>query len=77
MRKIAIALIATAAVLFAGSAMWTADATTWAGTLGLPNAAKNYSMIDTVACRFSGPTCPAGFTRVCRPLFRCWCARCH
>jgi hypothetical protein len=76
MRKLAIALVATVGMLLAGSVMWTADATTGAGTQGLPHAAKHYSVVDTVACKFSGPTCPVGYTRVCR-LFNCWCARCH
>jgi hypothetical protein len=76
MRKLVIALVATAAMLFAGSVMWKADATTGTGTQGLPATAKDYSLVDTVACRFSGPTCPIGYTRVCR-LVRCWCARCR
>lgn len=50
MRKFAIALGMTAAVLFAGVA-WKADATTWrSGTLNLPSAAKNYSPIENTAC---------------------------
>jgi hypothetical protein len=52
MRKIALAIAAAALLLFAGSFVWKADATTGAGTLGLARAAKNYSPIDTVACRF-------------------------
>ena len=52
MRKLAIALGVTAAVLFAGGVAWKADATTWtSGTLNLPSAAKNYSPIETTACR--------------------------
>lgn len=75
MRKIAILLGATVALLLAGGLNFQADATVGSGTLGLPIAAKNYSPIDRVACRFAGPTCPVGYTRVCRP-FKCWCARC-
>jgi hypothetical protein len=75
MRKIVILLTATFALLLAGALGFQADATVGLGTQGLPTAAKNYSPIDKVACRFSGPTCPAGWTRVCRP-FRCWCVRC-
>jgi len=74
MRKIAFAIAAAALLLFAGSSVWKADATTGAGTLGLARAAKNYSPIDTVACRFDA-FCRPGYTMVCR-LFNCWCARC-
>jgi hypothetical protein len=76
MRNIALAFAAAALMLLAGAFAFTADATTGTGTLGLPAAAKHYSPIDQVACRFAGPTCPAGYTRVCR-LVKCWCARCR
>ena len=76
MRKLAIAILATAAMLLAGSVIWTVDATTGAGTQSLPTAAKNYSIVETVACRVSA-ACPRGSTLVCRPLWRCWCARCR
>src|SRR5262245_22802264 len=68
MRKIASAIGAAALLLFAGSFVWKADATTGAGTLGLARAAKDYSPIDTVACRFDG-FCRPGYTMV-------WCADC-
>jgi hypothetical protein len=74
MRKIAFAIAAAALLLFAGSSVWKADATTGAGTLGLARAAKNYSPIDTVAYSFDA-FCRPGYTMVCR-LFNCWCARC-
>jgi hypothetical protein len=75
MRKFAIALGITAAVLFAGVA-WKADATTWrSGTLNLPSAAKNYSPIENTACYGWGRHCPPGFHWFCGPR-RCWCARC-
>ena len=76
MRKVVIAFAAAVSLLLAGAYAFNAQATTGAGTLGLPAAAKNYSPVDQVACRFSGPTCPAGYTRVCR-LVKCWCARCR
>jgi hypothetical protein len=58
MRKFAIALGITAAVLFAGVA-WKVDATTWrSGTLNLPSAAKNYSPIENTACYGWGRHCP-------------------
>jgi hypothetical protein len=49
MRKLAVALAVSAAVLFAGGVAWKADAATWTGTLNLPSAAKNYSPIETTA----------------------------
>jgi hypothetical protein len=75
MRRFAILLTAAFALLLAGMLGFQADATVGSGTLGLPAAAKDYSPIDTVSCRWKGPLCPAGYTRVCRP-WRCWCARC-
>jgi hypothetical protein len=75
MRKIAILFGVAFALVLAGGLGFQADATVGSGTLGLPMAAKNYSPIDRVACRFAGPMCPEGYTRVCRP-FKCWCARC-
>ena len=78
MRKIAILLTASAALLLAGAFAFTADAMTGGGgTLGLRSAAKNYSPIDTIGCRVAGPVCGLGRTWVCRPLRGCWCARCR
>jgi hypothetical protein len=77
MRKLAIALGVTVAVLLAGTLLWKgdADATTWtAGTFALPGAAKNYSPIEEVGCRRVG-RCGLGWHRVCGPL-RCWCVPC-
>jgi hypothetical protein len=76
MRKVAFAIAAAALMLLAGAFAFTAEATTGVGTLNLPGVAKNFSAVETVACRFAGPTCPRGYTRVCR-LFDCWCARCR
>jgi hypothetical protein len=77
MRRIAILLTASAALLLAGAFAFTADAMTGSGALGLRTAAKNFSPIDTVACRVAGPVCGLGRTWVCRPLRGCWCARCR
>ena len=76
MRKIETLLAASAALLLAGAFAFTADAITGGAALGLRSAAKNFSPIDTVACRVSGPVCGFGRTWVCRPLRGCWCARC-
>jgi hypothetical protein len=76
MRKLAIALGVTAAVLFAGGVAWKADATTWrSGTLNLPSAAKNYSPIEKTGCYGWGRHCPPGFHWWCGPM-RCWCRSC-
>jgi hypothetical protein len=76
MRKFAIALGVTAALVSAGGLAWQADATTWrAGTLNLPSAAKNYSPVEETACYGWGKHCPPGFHWYCGPR-RCWCARC-
>jgi len=72
MRKLAIALGVSAAVLFAGGIAWKADATTWrSGTLNLHSAAKNYSPVEPAACYGWGKHCPPGFKWFCGP-YRCW-----
>jgi hypothetical protein len=73
MRKVVLAIAASAALLVGYTL--TAFATTGAGTLDLPRAAKDYSPVATVACNMRGPLCPIGYTRVCR-FWKCWCARC-
>jgi len=76
MRKVAFAIAAAALMLLAGAFAFTAQATTSLGTLNLPGVTKNFSPVDTVACRVAGPVCGPGRTLVCRPLRGCWCARC-
>jgi hypothetical protein len=76
MRKFAFAVAAAALMLFAGAFVYTAQATTSMGTLNLPGMTKNFSPVDTVACRVAGPVCGRGRTLVCRPLRGCWCAKC-
>jgi len=76
MRRFAILLTAAFALLLAGALGFQANATVGSGTHGLPMIAKDYSPIEQVACKFTGPTCPVGYTRVCR-LWKCWCARCY
>jgi hypothetical protein len=73
MRKVALALAAAALLLFAGSFAWKADAT-GVGTPDFARAAKNYSPVDQIACRYDA-FCQPGYVMVCR-LFDCWCARC-
>jgi hypothetical protein len=74
MRKLTIALAASAALLAVGAFALKADATTWSGTTSLPGIVKNYSPVQKAACRGRG-ACPWGFTRVCGPRV-CACVRC-
>ncbi len=74
MRKVAFAIAAAALMLLAGAL--TAEAMTGSEVLGLRSAAKDFSPIDTIACRWAGPVCGPGRTWICRPLRGCWCARC-
>jgi hypothetical protein len=75
MRKLAIALGVSAAMLVAGGLAWKADATTWrSGTLNLPGVTKNYSPVEQVACVGWG-RCPPGFRWRCGP-WRCACRPC-
>jgi hypothetical protein len=75
MRKLAIALGVTAAMLLGGSLTWKADATTLSsGTVNLPSDAKSYSPVEKAGCYRIG-RCGLGWHRVCGPI-RCWCAPC-
>ncbi|HSB59126.1 MAG TPA: hypothetical protein VLD66_05935 [Methyloceanibacter sp.] len=73
MRKVALALAAAALLLSAGSFAWKADATIL-GTPDFAKAAKAYSPVGQIACRYDA-FCKPGYVMVCR-LFDCWCARC-
>lgn len=76
MRKLAIALSVSAALLFAGGTAWKADAASWrAGTFNLPTAAKNYSPLEQTACYGWGKYCPPGFIWRCGP-YKCKCRPC-
>jgi hypothetical protein len=59
MRKLTTALVATAAILVAGSIAWKAEATTLNGAGALAPLAKNYSPAENIGC-------------VCGP-YRCAC----
>jgi hypothetical protein len=73
MRKVALTL--AIALLFAGSAVWTADAQTSRGANKIAAEAQNFTLIVPAACRGWGPYCRPGFTRVCS-RYRCWCRPC-
>jgi hypothetical protein len=73
MRKVTLTL--AIALLFAGSAVLTADAQTSRGANNIAGAAQNFTPIEPAACRGWGPYCRPGFVRVCG-RFRCWCRPC-
>jgi hypothetical protein len=76
MRKLAIALGVSAAMLLAGGVAWKADATPWrSGTLNLPGATKNFSPVENAACNGWGTRCPPGYVWRCGPV-RCACRPC-
>ena len=75
MRKVTIIVAMAVAMLIAGLFSWKAEATTGAGTAGLPAAVKDYSLIEKAACGGYGKHCPRGYTWICKPG-RCWCAPC-
>jgi len=64
-----------AALLLVSSSAWKADAAPVPAT-PIPNAAKNFSPVQEVACRGFGPHCPPGFVWTCGPR-RCWCRPCR
>ena len=75
MRRLAIALGASVALLVTGAVVWKADATTWrSGTFNLPGVAKNYSPIEQVGCSSYG-RCPPGYKWKCKNG-GCWCKPC-
>lgn len=73
MRKVTLSL--AIALLFAGSAVLTADAQTSRGANNIAGAAQNFTPIEPAACRGWGPYCRPGFVRTCG-RFRCWCRPC-
>jgi len=74
MRKVVIACAAAASLLLAGAYVFTADATTGAGTQGLSAQAKHYSPVEKVGCKGRGPFCQPGWVLKCDPV--CHCVRC-
>jgi hypothetical protein len=76
MRKLMIALAATAAILIAGTLAWKAEAAIWgAATIG--TAAHIVKPGEPAACFGPGGRCRWGRHWVCGPYGRrCWCAPC-
>jgi len=76
MRKMAIAIAATTAMLFIGSLAWQAAAQTTRGASEISGAMQNFTPIEKAACGPNwGPYCPPWHHRVCNH-WHCWCARC-
>jgi hypothetical protein len=76
MRKIIVTLAASAAILFAGSFAWQADAQITRGAFTVPTQSKNFTPIEKAACGpHRGRWCGPWHHRVCTP-YRCWCAPC-
>ncbi len=80
MRKLAIVLTATVAMLFAGLFAWNAEATTFTGATGI--GAHNYSpIVQEAGCRLNGPKvgangCVRGTHQVCKKKTGCLCVPC-
>jgi len=75
MRKLSVAFIAAAAILFVSSLAWKADAQTSRGAANIPAQSQNFTPVQRAACGGPGPYCPAGLVRRCGPR-GCWCAPC-
>ena len=75
MRKIAIAVAATAFVIGGGLYAWKAEAMT-ATVSNFAAMAKNYSpIVKQTGCKRWGTFCPPGYIWTCRP-FKCKCRPC-
>jgi hypothetical protein len=80
MRKLAIVLTATLAMLFAGLLAWHAEATTVTGAVTI--GAKMYSpIIEETGCRSNAPAvgangCVRGTHQVCKKKTGCLCVAC-
>jgi len=76
MRKMAIAIAATTAMLFVGSLVWQAAAQTTRGASEISSSIKNFTPIEKAACGpYWGRWCGPWHHRVCG-WGGCWCARC-
>jgi hypothetical protein len=81
MRKLVVTIMATAAILLAGSLAWKAEAQTSRAAANIGSAAQNFTPIEKApieqaACRGWGPHCPPGRVWVCRRWRGCFCAWC-
>jgi hypothetical protein len=74
MRKLAVIVAASAALMLAGAIASYAQTTR--GALSLPAASKDFTPIEKAACGpYAGRFCGPYHHRVCR-YGRCWCAHC-
>ena len=76
MRRIAIMLAASAALMVGGAPAWQAQAQMERGPAALCDVAKNFTPIEKAACGpRRGEWCGPWHHRVCN-RWRCWCAPC-
>jgi len=76
MRRMAITVAATAALMFGGALTWQAYAQIERGPAALADTAKNFTPIEKAACGpHRGEFCGPWHHRVCG-RYHCWCAPC-
>jgi len=76
MRRTAIVLAASTALMFGGSLIGQAQAQMERGSAALSETAKDYTPIAKAACGGHwGRHCPPGYHWVCG-RWKCWCAPC-
>ncbi|MBV9288507.1 MAG: hypothetical protein JO288_11915 [Hyphomicrobiales bacterium] len=80
MRRTAIVLAASTALMFGGALIWRAQAQMERGSAVLSETAKNFTPIEKAACGpHWGRYCPPWHHWVCRRGYwgaHCWCAPC-
>jgi hypothetical protein len=76
MHKQAITFAIAAAMLFAGSLAWKAEAETGHGATGISRSAQNFTPVQPAGCWGWGEHCRPGYTWVCRRGGR-WCRLCR
>ncbi len=76
MRRIAIMLAASTALMFSAAPTWQAQAQTERGPAALADTPQNFTPIEKAACGHHwGRYCGPYHHRVCN-RYRCWCAPC-
>jgi hypothetical protein len=74
MRKLMIALTATAALVLCGSVAWVAQASPLTGAIGTPS--QELSPLEKIGCQTAGDNCPYGQRIVRGGGGRWWCEPC-
>ena len=78
MRKLALTIMATTAILATGALAWQAQAQTSCAAAVLAPAVQNFTPVEKAqpaACRGWGRHCPPGRVWACGPR-GCWCRWC-